>query len=123
MNLINQIKNKLYEDIIECREYHEKEPTKQAIDICLYLTNYFSNHHWVERDIKLGVFIEDTGGISFVLQSIKTDKRINFRINNTGKNVTIITVDKNMKTDKNVNVVIDESMLHKLWLSLITIGV
>jgi hypothetical protein len=47
--------------------------------------------------LKAGAFVEDEGGISLVLQSLVTDRRLTYRISPQGDRVTVIQIDEGME--------------------------
>lgn len=89
---INETIHKLKEDIFEC----ENKPTKQVINDSIVLFTLLTENIKVKDDIKYGMFIEDSGKISVVLQSLLTDRRINCCVDNN--NINTLRLDEDMNS-------------------------
>ncbi|MDM8007417.1 MAG: hypothetical protein QUV05_14860 [Phycisphaerae bacterium] len=72
-------------------------PTSSAIGICRALVQRLAPHVALARQLKAGAFVEDEGGISLVLQSLVTDRRLTYRISPQGDRVTVIQIDEGME--------------------------
>lgn len=63
--------------------------------------------------MKWGAFGEDGGGVSLVLQSLITDRRVDFRISPDGARLTAIHIDENMRCESVVLSVTDGDALRE----------
>ena len=65
------------------------------------------------RGLKWGAFGEDGGGVSLVLQSLISDRRVDFRISPDGACLTAIRIDENMRSESVVLSVTDRDALRE----------
>lgn len=70
--------------------------------------------YFLMPEIKHGIFIEENGGISIVMQSIRTDRRINYMISPTSGNLFIILINENNDPSTHLATISDENHLEKL---------
>ena len=94
--LVQTIQEKLDQDRDEALEYGEEPPSQQSIKVCLQLSNLFAPHLAFLPGIKWGAFTEDSGGISLVLQSLVSDRRLNCRIAPDGVTISALKIDEHM---------------------------
>ena len=104
--LVQKIQDKLDQDTDDAREYGEKPPSVQSIKVCLQLSRLFAPHLALVPGIKWGAFTEDNGGISLVIQSLVSDRRLSCRIPLDGATLSAIQIDEKM-TAQTRNVLLD----------------
>lgn len=91
------IKQKLCEDREEAITLKENQPTYKAIKACLQVAKYVEPHVLKHLStLKWGPFTLDTGGISLVLQSLSTDRRLSCDIPPSGNDLSVTGIDKHM---------------------------
>lgn len=94
--LVEQIECKLTNDREECRQDNEIGPTSRAFQVCVRIAQRLAPHVALAPQLKFGAFTEDDGGVSLVLQSLITDRRLNCRIPPEGAPLTAIRIDEHM---------------------------
>jgi hypothetical protein len=94
--MVARIEQQLAADAEYAADSQSAVPTKAAKDICLTLAERLAPHVVLAPQLKAGAFVEDEGGISLVLQSLVTDRRVNYRIPRQGGSLTVIQIDERM---------------------------
>ncbi len=97
--LVERIEFKLKEDRAEAEISEDTAPSPGAVDVCLSLARRVAPHIALAPRLKWAAFTEDDGGISLVLQSLVTDRRLNCRIAPDGSIVSVIRIDESMQAD------------------------
>lgn len=97
--LVERIKQKLMEDSAHARGSEDVTPSETAIATCLALARRLAPHVALAPHLKSGAFTEDGGGISLVLQSLVTDRRLNCRVTADGSAVSAIRIDECMEAE------------------------
>jgi hypothetical protein len=95
--LVERIELKLLEDREEADCSGDTAPTARAFHTCLSLAQRLAPHVALAPRLKSGAFTEDNGGVSLVLQSLVTDRRLNCRIAPDGVAVSAIRIDERMR--------------------------
>lgn len=110
----DKIEYRLHQDIREAQASNEITPNPTAVKTCLGLVREFAPHAVLAPRLKSGVFAEESGDLSFVLQSLVTDRRLTFRISNDGEIVFAIRIDEHMKADSLPLKLCDSNALREL---------
>jgi len=95
--LVEQVKNELQEDIAEARQAEGLQIGEAAINACLRMVRRAVPHLALASCLKLGAFLEETRELSFVVQSLITDRRFNCRISPDGASARVIRLDEKMQ--------------------------
>ena len=110
-SFVDRISGDLAEDVEEAAENGEVVPTEAAQAMCLRVARLISGDIVLAPRLKYAAFSEESGGVSLVLQSLITDRRVNYRISPEGVTVSVIAVDECMATTTNELSSHDESDL------------
>lgn len=86
------------EDWEDARDTGDPLPTDEALEVFFPLVRKLSRALEPPIDLKHAGFVEADGGISIVVQSIATGRRLNLRISRTGTNLQAVTVDESTQT-------------------------
>jgi hypothetical protein len=97
--LVEQVECKLEEDRGDAEREAETPPSPAAVDACLSLAKHLAPHLALAIRLKWGAFTEEDGGISLVVQSLVTDRRLNCRIGSDGSSVSTIRIDEHMHAE------------------------
>jgi len=97
--LVERIELKLAEDREEADFGDDVAPTQRAAEACLRLAQRLAPHIALAPRLKSGAFTDDDGGVSLVLQSLVTDRRVSCRVPPGGTDITVIRVDESMQAD------------------------
>lgn len=73
-------------------------PTPAACQTCERLMNRLAPHVALAPRLKVAAFTEDNAGVSLILQSLVTDRRVNLRISPDGTSTCAILTDERMET-------------------------
>jgi len=112
--LYRHIADALEEDIAEAREGEGLSVNEAAIKACLVLVRRTVPFLTLASKLKLGAFLKDTGELSFVVQSLITDRRLDCLISQDGTSVRAFRLDERMQassTDVDLN---DQDMPQEL---------
>ena len=96
--LVEQTKNDIMQATEDAIEYGERQPSSVAIDICTQLSTMLAQQLALSSSLKWAAFSEDEGGLSLVIQSLLTDRRLSFKITSDG-DISVVQIDENMETD------------------------
>jgi hypothetical protein len=94
--LVARVVRQLAVDPDEADDPERVAPTSSAVRTCLTFTERLAPHVALAPQLKVAAFVEDEGGISLVLQSLVTDRRLSYRIPPEGDRVTVIQIDERM---------------------------
>ena len=95
---IGKIDQQVRDDRIEAIADGDTPPTSEAARVCMYVANRIVHFVALYDDVLSAAFGEETGGISLVLRSDRTGRRVNFRVAADGALVTVIRIDRDMDT-------------------------
>ena len=98
--LLDKLTSKLADDAEDALLHGEPVPSDSARDACLELAGRLIPHVVLAPQLKWGVFLEDTGAIALVLQSLLTDRRLTCRISRDGSEVETTKIDEHMHGDR-----------------------
>jgi hypothetical protein len=93
---VERIERKLVDDR---EEADDVAPTPAAVQTCSDLARRLAPHVVLAPQLKSGAFTEDNGGISLVLQSLVTDRRLDVRIAPEGTVLSAIRIDERLQAD------------------------
>lgn len=93
---VDRIQYDLDDAIQDARETGEPAPTKAAYEACLRLARRVAPLAALAPRLKRAAFTEETGAVSLVLQSLVTDRRVDFRIAVDGRVIDALRIDENM---------------------------
>lgn len=96
---IERIEMKLIDDREEADVGDDVAPSHAAVQMCLDLARRLAPHVVLAPQVKSGAFSEDNGGISLVLQSLVTDRRLDVQITPEGTVLSAIRIDEHMQAD------------------------
>lgn len=94
----DRIRDHLDQDVEDAADAGERAPSKAVRETCLSLARYVARIAVLDPLLKAAAFSEDDGGIAFVLQSLVTDRRLDFRLHENGDQIKAIMIDENMKS-------------------------
>jgi hypothetical protein len=97
LEFVGRIEQQLAMDSDEAADPESVTPTSSAVGTCLTFAEQLAPHVALAPQLKAAAFAEDEGGISLVLQSLVTDRRLNYRIPPQGDRVTVIQIDERME--------------------------
>ncbi len=98
-NLVQQVQEKLQQDVDDAQDEDDVAPDAQAVATCMRLARRLAPHVALAPRLEWGAFTEDNRGVSLVLQSLVTDRRINCRIQSGGSAISAVRVDEHMRVD------------------------
>lgn len=107
LELAARIDHQLASDSGKAAGTESMAPTSSAIGTCRAFVQRLAPHIALAPQLKVGAFVEDEGGISLVLQSLVTDRRLNYRIPPQGDHVTVIQIDERMQA-KSMSLSVDD---------------
>jgi hypothetical protein len=87
-----QIFNDFLQDVESSKKFDEPTPNSQMLSVLSQLLGFVT----IVPGLKCGALLLDNGDISLVLQSLKTNRRINFKISSNTEE--IIVIDEKMGT-------------------------
>jgi hypothetical protein len=90
---LGRVDQDIKDDCAEIISEGGTEPTRAAVDACRAVANTLSNSVASTPNLKHAAFVEEEGGISLVLQSNTTNRRVNFRVSPSGATLVVVTVD------------------------------
>lgn len=93
---IEAIERHLREDSADIREEGGVCPTQRAIETCLSLARKIVPSIVFAPELESAAFVEQTGAIALVLQSLQTHRRLTYRISPDGCEVSVLQIDENM---------------------------
>ena len=100
MTFVENVRQRLAEDIIETRKEGEEPPTLLQNDRAMMLVKTISDHLTLpDDDIKFAVFVEGEGHLSVVMQCLTTDRRIRYEILGDGYECPPSTINENMQSE------------------------
>ncbi len=73
-------------------------PTPAARHTCERIMSRLAPHVAWAPGLKVAAFTEDNGGVSVILQSLVTDRRVNLRISPDGTRMCAVLTDEHMET-------------------------
>lgn len=91
------IEETLREDDEEAILHGDVCVNRAAIEKCKCLASLVAFRLTLFSELKWEAFGEGTGGVSFVIRSLITDRRVDFRISVDGRHVSVFSVDENAK--------------------------
>lgn len=83
-------------DIDELRDECSRCPSSSAVEACIQLARRIAPTVVLACKVESAAFIELTGAVALVLQSMQTHRRLTYRISPDGGNVSILQIDENM---------------------------
>jgi hypothetical protein len=83
-------------------------PSKVAIDKCLALARLVAPRIALAPRLKSAAFVEEAGTVSLVLQSLVTDRRLNYRVSTDGGQLSVTRIDEAMDLEE-LQVSIDDA--------------
>jgi len=96
---VDRIQYDLDDAIQDARETGEPAPTKAVYDACMRLAGCVAPLAALAPRLKRAAFTEETGAVSLVLQSLVTDRRVDFRIAVDGRVIDALRIDENMRPE------------------------
>lgn len=97
---VERIHKNLSDDRNDAAETGDATPSEPAARTCLSLAEMVAPRAALAPALKWAAFTEETGAVSFILQSALTDRRVNFCISADGTNVSFIRIDESMKSEQ-----------------------
>lgn len=94
--LSGEVLSKLHEDIADARLSEGIQVDPAVITRCETLTREMTAHLALAKRLKVGTFLEDSGAVSLVVQSLITDRRVTCRIAPRGEAIRAIQIDEKM---------------------------
>lgn len=110
---LKRIQRNLQEDREDAGIDGEVAPTDAAVETCMKLTRCIAPRVILKPRLRWAAFTEETGGVSLVLQSLVTDRRLNYQISPDGTRISAIRIDEYMRSESFVVSVDDEEMLRE----------
>jgi len=110
---IKRIQRNLREDREDAGIDGEVAPTDAAVETCMKLTRCIAPRVVLKPRLRWAAFTEETGGVSLVLQSLVTDRRLNYQISPDGTRISAIRIDEYMRSESFVVSVDDEEILRE----------
>ena len=104
---LDEIEDMLYQDRNEAILEGESGVTDAAITACQRLACHIVDSLADRAGFRWAAFGEDSGSASLVLRSDVSGRRVNFRISPEGEDITVISIDKELKTST-VHLVLDD---------------
>lgn len=101
----------LREDREDALESGDPSPGEAAIESCMQLVKLIAPVAAMNPAIRRAAFSEDDGSVSFVLQSLVTDRRVSYRIDANGRSVNILAIDEQMHPSSLVALLTDTDTL------------
>ena len=99
---INNVELDIAEDVEAARSEGEPDPTTDAIATCRWIAGLIAPLMSDAPRLKSAAFTQENGGISFVIQSLSTRRRVEFRIPPEENNISTIKVDENLGLERRV---------------------
>ena len=96
LSLLDKIETSLLEDRKEGLLYGEVCASDASVDRCKRIATQIEKWLTPSFGLKWAAFGEETGGVSLVLQSLVTDRRVDFRISSDGMKVSAISIDADL---------------------------
>jgi hypothetical protein len=94
--IVRRVRDYLEEDIDDAHTEGTAAPTHEAVDACVKLARLLAPRIAEEPALKWAPYGRDDGGVSFAIQSLATDRRIDFDISTDGKTVSGLQIDEAM---------------------------
>jgi hypothetical protein len=95
---LDTIRQNISEDSADLVREGGAAPTQATIDACVSVASNLSGLVVLRSAVKYAAFVEEEGGISLVLQSEVTNRRVNFRVSRSGTALVVVTVDADGRT-------------------------
>ena len=92
--LVDDIKSSLHEDVRDSDLDKSDIPWRSAINACVELSAKLSLFIADHPEVKSAAFVDEGGGVSLVLQSIETKRRVNFLIEPNGLAANVCQLDE-----------------------------
>lgn len=105
--LCDDIETTLREDREEGHLHGEVCATEAAVATCKRIACRIGPLAFLSLGLKWAAFGEDTGGVSLVLRSVATTRRVDFRISPDGLNISAVHIDENLEA-KSVPLALDD---------------
>lgn len=99
-HFVDRVEQAFMEDVEEVRDDGGDAPTDEAIRKGVDLARRIAAHVAFQIGLRSAGFVEDTGTVSIVLQSARTDRRLNFRICRSGSHLVVDRIDEHMVFDR-----------------------
>lgn len=96
---VRRIQQDLDDAIQDAWETGEPAPSEAAYDTCLRLARRVAPLAAPAPRLKGVAFTEETGAVSLVLQSLVTDRRVDFRITVDGRVIDALRIDEDMRPE------------------------
>lgn len=98
--LVRQIEFNLEEDVEEALAAADVAPTSEAIEACIQIIRRIAPHVALALKLKCAAFGEEDGGVSLVLQSMVTNRRLTCRIAADGSTMIVHAIEETMAPTK-----------------------
>jgi len=96
LNILDDIESSLREDCEEARFHGEVCARQPAVATCRRIAVKIADWLAPSLGLKWAAFGEDTGGVSLVLRSEVTDRRVDFRVSADGLHISAVRIDENL---------------------------
>ena len=77
---VQNLRNKIYNDIYECIDNDEPMPDESDVDKCIYIASLQIPFLMKMPDSLWAIFVEDDGTVTFTMQLVQADVRTSYRI-------------------------------------------
>lgn len=89
---VQTIEQNIAEDFADVVREGGTVPTQRTIDACVSVASKLSGFVAMESTLKYAAFVEESGGISLVIQSEHPGRRVNFRVSPDGRQIAVVAV-------------------------------
>ncbi|MGB2987772.1 MAG: hypothetical protein WBE26_18040, partial [Phycisphaerae bacterium] len=104
---VDRIQRDLEQDADEAALDGEIPPTRAAVEKCIRLARSVAPVLVLVPGLRRAAFAEESGGVSLVLRSEITDRRVDFTISADGLHISAVYIDENL-TAKSVPLAVDD---------------
>ena len=112
--LLKLVSQQLEDGREDAARENEPEPTQATIQGCLRLAEIVARLVADRSEVRCGAFVESDGKTSLVLQSLSTDRRINYLVSRNGRYVTVLGIDEDMKS-RSLSASLSQTKLLQEW--------
>jgi hypothetical protein len=98
--IVRRVRDYLEEDIDDAHTEGTAAPTHEAVDACVKLARLLAPRIAEEPALKWAPYGRDDGGVSFAIQSLATNRRIDFTLSPDGQSVSGLQIDEAMATSR-----------------------
>lgn len=106
-SICDEIEATLREDREEAVLHGEVCANDPAVATCQRIASHIASWLSLSSGLKWAAFGEDTGGVSLVLRSVITDRRVDFTISADGLRISAVRIDENL-TARSVPLEVDD---------------